>query len=101
MLDYIFILIVIIYYCISYHLLKNPRLLKFTDNSKKWDSSIVNTALNGKGVLNFAHRGGAREGLENTMESFYNGFKSGANIIELDVRVTKDNQVVVIHDGKL
>ena len=47
---------------------------------------------------NFAHRGGARVAPENTLYAYRNALEVGADIIELDVRSTKDNHVVALHD---
>lgn len=47
----------------------------------------------------FAHRGSAGTHPENTMAAFNEAFKVGADGIELDVQLTKDNQLVVIHDA--
>uniref|UniRef100_UPI00358F54E0 lysophospholipase D GDPD1-like n=1 Tax=Myxine glutinosa TaxID=7769 RepID=UPI00358F54E0 len=48
-----------------------------------------------------AHRGGAGERLENTEEAFDNSVKVGANVLEMDVRLTQDGDVVVFHDNDL
>jgi glycerophosphoryl diester phosphodiesterase len=49
-------------------------------------------------TLIFAHRGSAGTHPENTLEAFYEADKVGADGIELDVQLTKDGEVVVIHD---
>jgi glycerophosphoryl diester phosphodiesterase len=46
----------------------------------------------------FAHRGSAGTHPENTMIAFYEAERVGADGIELDVQLTKDGQIVVIHD---
>ncbi len=46
----------------------------------------------------FAHRGGALEAPENTIEAFRAGLAAGAVRLELVVHATSDGQVVVIHD---
>ncbi len=38
---------------------------------------------------------------ENTMEAFRAGFDADADILEFDIRLTKDNVPVVIHDARL
>ena len=48
-----------------------------------------------------AHRGAVRSAPENTMPAFRNALKAGADAIELDVRLTKDEQLVVFHDWSL
>lgn len=49
----------------------------------------------------FAHRGYAAIFSENTMTAFKEAEKAGADGIELDVQMTKDKELVVIHDEKL
>ena len=46
-----------------------------------------------------AHRGLTTEYIkENTLEAFLNALNNGYDGVELDVRLTRDNEVVVIHD---
>ncbi len=45
-----------------------------------------------------AHRGASTEAPENTMEAFRLGVEAGADAIELDVHLTADGQLAVIHD---
>ncbi|MBI2359927.1 MAG: glycerophosphodiester phosphodiesterase [Deltaproteobacteria bacterium] len=47
------------------------------------------------------HRGAAGEAPENTLSSFQKAFGDGAAIVEMDVRGTKDGEVVIIHDATL
>jgi len=49
----------------------------------------------------FAHRGYAAAFAENTMTAFKEAHKAGADGIELDVQLTKDGEMVVIHDEKV
>ncbi len=46
----------------------------------------------------FAHRGSAGTHPENTMISFYEAVRAGADGIELDVHLSKEGEVVIIHD---
>lgn len=48
-----------------------------------------------------SHRGGAAENLENTMTAYHHALKMGTEMLELDVRLTADEQVVVCHDDEL
>ncbi|MEX1258572.1 MAG: glycerophosphodiester phosphodiesterase [Gemmatimonadota bacterium] len=49
--------------------------------------------------LFFAHRGGAKLAPENTLEAFRSAVdRWGADILEMDVRLTRDGEIVVIHD---
>lgn len=49
----------------------------------------------------FAHRGASGQYPENTMLAFEKGIEAGADGIELDVQLTKDGRMVVIHDERL
>lgn len=44
------------------------------------------------------HRGGASIGPENTLACYKKGIAAGADIIEIDIHLTKDNKIVVCHD---
>jgi glycerophosphoryl diester phosphodiesterase len=48
-----------------------------------------------------AHRGGAAEWPENSLTAFRNAIAAGARILELDVHLTADGHVAVIHDPTL
>ena len=52
-------------------------------------------------MQNFAHRGFSGKYPENTMLAFRKALEAGADGIELDVQLTKDGQVVIIHDEKV
>ncbi|ABY92694.1 glycerophosphodiester phosphodiesterase [Thermoanaerobacter sp. CM-CNRG TB177] len=51
--------------------------------------------------LVIAHRGDSRNAPENTLASFKSALEMGADGIELDVQLTKDGQLVVIHDERV
>ena len=48
--------------------------------------------------LVIAHRGGALESTENTLDAFQRAVKIGADGIETDIRLTRDGIVVIYHD---
>src|SRR5207245_4058053 len=48
--------------------------------------------------LVIAHRGDSSHRPENTLASFAAGLETGAAIVEFDVHLTRDGEVVVIHD---
>ncbi|MCK0189604.1 hypothetical protein MWU84_06500 [Arenibacter sp. F20364] len=52
-----------------------------------------------KGIC--AHRGANETHPENTLAAFEEAIKLGAQMIELDVQMTKDNQLVIMHDDKV
>lgn len=45
------------------------------------------------------HRGDSHNQYENTMEAFEAAILAGADMIETDVRMTRDNELVLIHDA--
>ena len=47
---------------------------------------------------NFAHRGASAQAPENTIEAFRLAVEAGAGGLELDVHMTLDGEIVVIHD---
>ena len=52
-------------------------------------------------ALVMGHRGAEALAPENTMAAFETGLKAGADILELDVQITADEQVIVFHDFTL
>lgn len=60
-------------------------------NMESWDENVEITA----------HRGDSSEAPENTIPAFKAAIDSGADWIELDVGVTKDGILVVLHDEDL
>lgn len=51
--------------------------------------------------LVIAHRGNAAHAPENTLESFHQAVALGADALELDVRLSRDGVLVVLHDPTL
>ncbi|WP_067516510.1 glycerophosphodiester phosphodiesterase [Endozoicomonas ascidiicola] len=61
-----------------------------------------NFHVSGSGkVLAASHRGYCAKYPENTMPAFIGAVEAGTSCIELDVNVTKDGEVVVIHDPSI
>jgi glycerophosphoryl diester phosphodiesterase len=61
-------------------------------------SAAKNPWLEPSKPLNIAHQGGEDEFPSNTMYAFKRALKAGADMLELDVGVTSDDQIVVMHD---
>jgi len=59
----------------------------------------VNVVLDVASRPVIAHRGGRARGPENTLEAMHLGIADGADAIELDVHLSADGEVVVIHDA--
>lgn len=51
--------------------------------------------------LFFAHRGGAALAPENTFVAYENGLSFGADALELDIHLSRDGELMVIHDETL
>jgi glycerophosphoryl diester phosphodiesterase len=51
--------------------------------------------------LVFGHRGGSRLAPENTLAAFDRGVAEGVDGLELDVRLSRDGEVMVCHDARL
>jgi len=62
---------------------------------RKRESRIVE----GDWPVNFAHRGDSTRAPENTLDAFRGAVEAGADGLELDVHLTADGHVVVIHDA--
>ena len=71
---------------------------------------IIATIINGfniygngvnKNIETIAHRGYVAKGVENSIEALEGAAEVGANYVEFDIILTKDNKFVVIHDFNL
>ena len=49
-------------------------------------------------MLVMAHRGASSEAPENTLIAFSKAVEIGADYIEFDIRLTKDNEIIIMHD---
>ena len=47
------------------------------------------------------HRGNPSQAPENTLEGFITAYENGADVFEVDVEITKDGHVIIMHDGTL
>ncbi|WP_316831388.1 glycerophosphodiester phosphodiesterase family protein [Pedobacter aquatilis] len=54
-----------------------------------------------KQILVAAHRGDWRNAPENSLKALLNSIEKGFDIMELDVKMTKDSQMVVMHDNTI
>ncbi len=52
----------------------------------------------GADPLNYAHRGGVIDFPENTLYAYYEVAAAGADVLEMDVYQTADNELVILHD---
>jgi len=56
-------------------------------------------AKNSGKVLVQGHRGAMGYAPENTLVSFAKGFEQGADLLELDIHLSSDGELIVMHDG--
>jgi glycerophosphoryl diester phosphodiesterase len=61
-------------------------------------ATAANRWIEKKAPLNIAHQGGEDEFPSNTMYAFRKAMRAGADMLELDIGVTKDGKVIVMHD---
>lgn len=66
-----------------------------------WTPKPAAVFCNGKETLNWGHRGAPECAPENTLSSFRAAVELGASGVELDVMLSADGEVVVIHDYSL
>ena len=52
-------------------------------------------------VMRVAHRGASAQYPENTMLAFRQAIQQGVDMIELDVQLTSDDELIVMHDTTL
>jgi len=60
--------------------------------------SILTLTLQSFGVEIIGHRGASFDAPENTLSSFRLGYEQKADGVELDIHLTKDDKIVVMHD---
>jgi glycerophosphoryl diester phosphodiesterase len=70
---------------------KPQELIRFLKNSKATSNDMPD-----RGIC--AHRGAMDNNPENTLAAFNEAVRLGAHMIELDVRMTKDGHLVILHD---
>src|SRR5215203_669509 len=61
-------------------------------------AQAANRWIEPKTPLNIAHQGGEDEFPSNTLYAFRKALKVGADMLELDIGVTEDGKVIVMHD---
>jgi glycerophosphoryl diester phosphodiesterase len=61
-------------------------------------AQAANRWIQTEAPLNIAHQGGEDEFPSNTLYAFHKAVEVGADMLELDIGVTKDGKVIVMHD---
>lgn len=62
---------------------------------------MLHSAPDGRYVMTVAHRGDWRYAPENSLQAIENCIKMGVDIVEIDLQLTKDSVIVLMHDSKL
>ncbi|MCE4566605.1 glycerophosphodiester phosphodiesterase family protein [Maribellus sp. CM-23] len=78
----------------------NPSGFKKNQNHLEEIINHLNTPTNDY-VLVAAHRGDWRNAPENSLMAIQNAIAMGVDIVEIDVRMTKDSVLVLMHDAKI
>ena len=73
------------------------------------DASVVTDAINEHLVENamtrtpimIGHRGNPTQAPENTLSGFIKAYENGADVFEVDVEITKDGEIIIMHDNTL
>ena len=63
--------------------------------------SLLLVVLSAHSIQIQGHRGARASRPENTIPAFQYGLFAGADVLEMDLGVTKDNQLVIVHDQTL
>src|SRR3954451_20794625 len=61
-------------------------------------AGAANRWIQKRAPLNIAHQGGEDEFPSNTLYAFKKAVRAGADMLELDIGVTQDEKVIVMHD---
>src|SRR3712207_9306678 len=61
-------------------------------------ADAANRWIQKRAPLNIAHQGGEDEFPSNTLYAFRKAVRAGADMLELDIGVTRDGHVIVMHD---
>ncbi len=78
--------------------IKNP---KFLHKKHKKASKILDQYLNNTNVLVIAHRADWRNACENSILAIKNAIAMGVDMIEIDLKETSDNELILMHDHTL
>jgi glycerophosphoryl diester phosphodiesterase len=76
-------------------------LLLMNCTGKKETDKSMKKVENHKPPIIIAHRGGAKLAPENTLASFKNAIALGVDMIEIDVHLSRDLEIIVIHDESM
>ncbi len=68
-------------------------------------TNAINTYLSENAMtrtpLMIGHRGNPTQAPENSLSGFITAYENGADIFEIDVEITADGEIIILHDGTL
>ena len=82
----------------SFGLMRRLALAALTFALLAGPAQAANPWIEKRAPLNIAHQGGEDEFPSNTLYAFHKALRAGADMLELDIGLTKDGKVVVMHD---
>eukprot|EP00744_Colponema_vietnamica_P012875 GILI01018062.1.p1 GENE.GILI01018062.1~~GILI01018062.1.p1 ORF type:complete len:324 (+),score=66.13 GILI01018062.1:165-1136(+) len=85
--------------CVAAYAAASFCLYRFPTLLHRYKQPIQLASLRSKWLI--CHRGGCQEYPENTLQAFKSCVEQKYDMLELDVYLTKDKQVVVVHDQRL
>ena len=85
--------------CLTCFLLGAAFALSAQENAKALVRELNDA--DSKKVLVVAHRGDWRNAPENSLQAFKNCIEMGVDMIEIDLKKTKDNQLILMHDNTI
>src|SRR5471030_2602392 len=74
------------------------RLCPYSAPASSFSKPMLNLWPQQAPCLVIGHRGAMGYAPENTLVSFEEGLRRGADLLEMDVQLSADNEVVVMHD---
>ncbi len=81
--------------------IKNQATVESTSTNKDRATRLADQFINGNNVLVAAHRGAWRCASENSILAIEKAIEMGVDIVEIDLKKTKDNQLILMHDPTL
>lgn len=95
----IFLLLLIALQSCKQNAVKQPTTVAKNAGTTYLQQQLKNS--NSEQVLVVAHRGDWRNAPENSLQAIENCIEMGVDMVEIDVRMTRDSQLVIIHDETL
>ena len=95
------LLLFIVFSCVDNN--KNKKALRNTQQEEaiRNASTLLEEYLEERNILVIAHRADWRNACENSILAIENAIEMGVDIIEIDLKKTSDNELILMHDHTL